>query len=119
MLFRSLLDPYWLFAGQGTGQGEEAPVCAIPADDPWMSNILRPIIEAAGYRVRLAMPGEAPEADLTIASANRAECVPGAGEVIRIRTTLESRGDGDDSIYRYDRAALLSELGRRARPAKG
>jgi hypothetical protein len=37
----------------------------------------------------------------------------GGGEVIRIRSRAEADpGDGDDSIYRYDRAALFAALGR-------
>ncbi|HEU5285094.1 MAG TPA: chemotaxis protein CheA, partial [Sphingomicrobium sp.] len=49
-----LVDAHWLFAnhvGPAAKPADEQPVCRIPADDPWMQNMLRPIVEAAGYRV--------------------------------------------------------------------
>jgi two-component system chemotaxis sensor kinase CheA len=110
-----LLDPYWLFAGDAGGRGAQQPTCVLPADDPWMSNILRPIVEAAGYHVRLAGPDEQMTADVVIIGAE-ADIRPCAdGDVIRLRVDPEPAGAQDDSIYRYDRASLLSALGRRAR----
>jgi two-component system chemotaxis sensor kinase CheA len=112
-----VVDPYWLFAmhaAEAEAPGAK-PVCAIPAGDPWMHNILRPIVESAGYRVVTA--GEVASPDVLIASseapAGLAACT-GAGEIIRIRTTPQLVSQHDTSIYRYDRAALLSALGRSA-----
>ena len=48
-----LIDAHWLFAnhvGNAARTGEPL-VCRLPDDDPWMQNMLRPIVEAAGYRV--------------------------------------------------------------------
>jgi hypothetical protein len=46
-----VVDTYWLFANPTPEGGEDASRSArFPADDPWMNNILRPIIEGAGYR---------------------------------------------------------------------
>ena len=47
------VDPHWLFANFAASPAgaAEQPVCRLPADDPWMQNMLRPIVEAAGYRV--------------------------------------------------------------------
>ena len=48
-----LVDAHWLFAnhvGAAARAGEQL-VCRMPSDDPWMQNMLRPIVEAAGYRV--------------------------------------------------------------------
>jgi two-component system chemotaxis sensor kinase CheA len=108
-----VLDPYWLFATMEANSSDalSSPVCAIPADDPWMQNILRPMIESAGYRVVAAGEVEAP--DLLIASAE-ASLSPGAGgaEIIRIRSRAEAGSGEDDTIYRYDRAALFAALGR-------
>jgi two-component system chemotaxis sensor kinase CheA len=110
-----LLDPYWLFAAYVEDAPAEAdrPVCALPSGDPWMENMLRPMIESLGYRVVDAASGVA--ADVVIASAeDESEPSIGAGEVLRIRANPEGAGGADDSIYRYDRAALLSALSRGA-----
>jgi two-component system chemotaxis sensor kinase CheA len=114
-----LIDPYWLFAAAAAEPPREQPLCLIPGEDAWMVNILRPIIQTAGYRVQLAGPGGNQSADLVIARAEEEVAAPAGGAIIRIRTTLEGNGEGDDSIYRYDRLALLSELNRRSRRAKG
>lgn len=109
-----IVDPYWLFAahGEATVKAEARPVCALPEGDPWMDNMLRPLIESLGYRVVGA--GEGVAADIRIASAEAADPVPGGeGELLRLRATPEPSA-GDDSIYRYDRAALLNALSRHA-----
>jgi two-component system chemotaxis sensor kinase CheA len=108
-----VLDPHWLFAAEGAGQIglTRPPVCLIPGDDPWMSNILRPMIEAAGYQVR--QTGPEADADVVISSAEAVS--PGQGSTLRIRTTPEPANEADDSVYRYDRAGLLTALNRRAR----
>ncbi len=108
-----IVDPYWLFAAHAgeTQNGGEAPVCALPQGDPWMENILRPLIESLGYRVVAAAEGVA--ADIVIASAEGGDTAPAcAGEVVRIRARPEVAGAKDDSIYRYDRAALINALAR-------
>ena len=75
-----------------------------------METILRPIVEAAGYDVVAA--GSAP-ADVVIASADGDPIGQSqAAEVIRLRSAPDPLGHADDSIYRYDRAALLAALGR-------
>jgi len=103
------LDPYWLFAAYGdTGQGEgiDQPVCALPEGDPWMDNMLRPMIESLGYRVVAAREGIV--ADIWIQSSGEEEAAGAGGKVLRIRSQPDDAGD--DSIYRYDRAGLLSAL---------
>jgi two-component system chemotaxis sensor kinase CheA len=94
----------------------ERPVCALPVGDPWMENILRPIIVSAGYRVVPADRVAPGEVDVLIASAEDEEIaisVPSA-DILRIRSSVEREHDADDSIYRYDRAGLLGALGMRA-----
>jgi two-component system, chemotaxis family, sensor kinase CheA len=113
-----LLDTHWLFAAYGDGAPSrgERPVCAIPADDPWMENMLRPMIEGLGYCVVWDEAGVA--ADIRIISAEEEPAAADlAGAVLRIRASPERSGNKDDSIYRYDRAALIGALSRNA--AKG
>jgi two-component system chemotaxis sensor kinase CheA len=104
-----LVDAHWLFANHvgAAARASEQLVCRLPGDDPWMQNMLRPIVEAAGYRV---IGDEEGEADLVIASQG-AE-VPGeaTARTIWLRTELEATGKKDQSIYRYDRAGLLMAL---------
>jgi two-component system chemotaxis sensor kinase CheA len=111
------LDSHWLFAAYGDAAAasqEKPPVCALPEGDPWMDNMLRPLIESLGYRVVAAREGVV--ADIVIQSAEAGEAVVSAGQILRIRARPEAEG-GQDSIYRYDRAALLGALSRTA--AKG
>ena len=63
-----LVDAHWLFANHvgAAARRREPLVCRLPGDDPWMQNMLRPIVEAAGYRVVGDEDEEA--ADLVIAS---------------------------------------------------
>ena len=112
------LDPYWLFAAYGdaaAADGAAQPVCALPEGDPWMENMLRPLIESLGYRVVAAREGV--EADILIQSAEGEAAKAKAGQVLRIRSRPEA--EGEDSIYRYDRAALLSALTRSKGRAHG
>jgi two-component system, chemotaxis family, sensor kinase CheA len=98
-----LLDPYWLFAAHaGTASTEDwdPPVCALPVGDPWIDNMLRPLIESLGYRI--AGAGDA--ADVVIALED--EAAPADAKVVRLRSAAE----GEGSIYRYDRAALIGAL---------
>src|SRR5213075_2160776 len=48
-----LVDAHWLFANHvgNAARASEQLVCKLPSDDPWMQNMLRPIVEAVGYRV--------------------------------------------------------------------
>jgi two-component system chemotaxis sensor kinase CheA len=96
-----LLDPHWLFALHADAAGEaEQPVCALPQGDPWVDNMLRPLIESLGYRI--AGAGEA--VDILIALEDQE--VPAEANVVRLRTAAE----GEGSVYRYDRAALIGAL---------
>ncbi|HEY0627409.1 MAG TPA: chemotaxis protein CheW [Allosphingosinicella sp.] len=105
-----LLDPFWLFEMHldGAADPAERPVCALPDSDPWMKNILKPIIESAGYRV--VPESEAEGADLLIASAEGDTPKGPKSKVLKIRTRPDASGKNDDSIYRYDRAGLLTAL---------
>ena len=105
-----LLDAHWLFANHadGTGRRGEPAVCRLASDDPWLQNMLRPIVEAAGYRV----VDESAEghADLTIAFAGQATA-PKDGQTIWLRSEPDA-AETTDTIYRYDRDGLLAALSR-------
>ncbi|HMG46049.1 MAG TPA: chemotaxis protein CheA [Allosphingosinicella sp.] len=96
-----MLDPHWLFAQHGDAVREETarPVCALPEGDPWIDNMLRPLIEGLGYRIARA----AEAADIVI--AREEDEVPANAHVVRIRASAEGQG-----IHRYDRAALIGAL---------
>lgn len=108
-----LIDAFQLFARHaGAPVSSVAPICRLPADDPWMQNFLRPLIESAGYRVI----GDTDEgvADVAIATPD-SSAVPGkagsvADKVILLRAAPEETPDLPDSVYRYDREGLLAAL---------
>src|SRR3954451_22102486 len=105
-----LVDAHWLFANHigGAARATEPMVCRLPGDDPWMQNMLRPIVEAAGYRV---IGDEHPgDTDLVIVSEGSEVAADSAKNAIRLRTEPEPANKKDDSIYRYDRAGLLMAL---------
>ena len=106
-----LIDAHWLFAhhiGVAAERGGEPAVCRLPDDDPWMQNMLRPIVEAAGYRV--IGSSDPAEADLVIASAGTDAPEGDSASTIWLRATPEAKSKKDRSIYRYDRAGLLIAL---------
>jgi two-component system chemotaxis sensor kinase CheA len=102
-----LVDAHWLFANHvgAAARVTEQLVCRLPSDDPWMQNMLRPIVEAAGYRVI----GEEEEGDADLVIAAQGEETD-AANAIYLRTEPEPKNKKDDSIYRYDRAGLLMAL---------
>jgi two-component system chemotaxis sensor kinase CheA len=112
-----LIDAHWLFAGAahaGSSASSEPPVCRLDLQDAWVRNMLRPIVEAAGYHV-VASEAET-EADLAIAWAGSA-----AARQTRRTLFLSPDAEGaanENHVYRYDRAGLLLAL-RDAAAAKG
>ena len=105
-----LVDPHWLFSNFLTASERtpEQPVCRLPADDPWMQNMLRPMVEAAGYRV--VSESDEYEVDLAILSPSFDGPASAASRVIRLRSEPDPMSHKDPTIYRYDRAALLNAL---------
>lgn len=104
-----IVDPHWLFATHGgsAAAASEQLLCRLPAEDPWMQNILRPMVEAAGYRVVGADDDVDP--DLVIAPRG-ADADEAANQTIWLRAEPEAADKKDKSIYRYDRAGLLTAL---------
>ena len=69
--------------------------------------MLRPIVEAAGYRV----VSDADEVQADLAILSEASAIDGAAaRTIRLRSEPDPASEKDDTIYRYDRAALLMAL---------
>lgn len=107
-----LVDAHWLFAHYGgqRSQAAEPPVCRLDLADPWSRNMLRPIVEAAGYRV-VALDSDE-RADLMIAGAGaapKADPPPGDGRVLWLSASPDAPAN-ENHIYRYDRAGLLVAL---------
>ena len=106
-----LLDILWVFDEHADRDAEEvAPLCLIAGDkDGWMASFVRPLLETAGYRIVTQLPpGETPA---VVLSADEAPAELAAkAPVVRLRSRRAAAGAGDDSIYRYDRAGLLSAL---------
>jgi two-component system chemotaxis sensor kinase CheA len=105
-----LIDAHWLFANHVgcAAKTGNPPVCRLPAGDPWMQNMLRPIVEAVGYRV--VDEDDKALADLAIVSHDAEVAPEDRNRTIRLRSDAEASGGKDDSIYRYDRAGLLMAL---------
>ncbi|MEO5577958.1 MAG: chemotaxis protein CheA [Sphingomicrobium sp.] len=108
-----LVDAHWLFAqhlgatARASAYAGEQLVCRLPSDDAWIQNMLRPIVEAAGYLVIDEHDELVP--DVVIASGPGAINDSHADRTLVLRDVPEASAE-DGSIYRYDRAGLLFAL---------
>jgi two-component system chemotaxis sensor kinase CheA len=103
-----LLDAHWLFAEHvgAIAAPAKSLVCRLPSNDAWMQNMLRPIVEAAGYTV----VGDDDDVDVDLVITGDPDAVaPGAGRLLRLAANPDA-ANGKDSIYRYDRTGLLVAL---------
>jgi len=107
-----LVDCFWLFAqAGGSNRSTERPLCLLDSDDPWMRDVLRPIVEQAGYRVGYSGEASDPDAAVMILSADRPTPeLRSAAPVIRLRAAADEGTDSQGSIYRYDRRGLIAAL---------
>ncbi len=87
----------------------EQLVCRLPGDDPWMQNMLRPIVEAAGYLV--VGDENDGDADLVIAAQGAKVAGEAAKKTIWLRTEAEAVGqEGREHLsLRSRRAADRAE----------
>ena len=101
-----LVDGHALFARHGSKPAAQAEMtCTLPPNSEWSSTILRPLVIAAGYRpvdeggdVAIILADEGQPTD-------DSQC-----HIIRLRAQRDAPQDSSDTIYRYDRAALLAAL---------
>ena len=105
-----LVDAHWLFSNHAAASApkQEQLVCLIPDWDPWMQNMLRPLVEAAGYRV--VDDAENEKADVVIACLGEELPADASHKTIWLRSEPEAASKKDFSVYRYDRAGLLTAL---------
>lgn len=104
-----VIDPHWLFARHAatpTDRAGRQPVCRLASDDPWLQSFLRPLAEAAGYRIIGA--ADAGEADIAIAMEDAEPAHVAAAELIRLRAAPEPGPGSAASVYRYDREGLTA-----------
>lgn len=115
-----LIDPFWLMAQYAAGAAAPVPhqpLCRLADDhDGWGDNFLAPILRSAGYRV-LSGSEDADEApDVLLCLTDDGASCAHVGEeipVIRLRSAIAATGPDDETVYRYDRQALLDALARR------
>ena len=104
-----IVDVHWLFQQHAGPEAPAAkPVCRLPADDPWMQNFLRTLVETAGYLV--VDEHDPGVADLAFASPEISIASAQAHQVIWLRPHRAGVPDQPDSIYRYDRVGLVAAL---------
>ncbi|MCF8707960.1 chemotaxis protein CheA [Rhizorhapis sp. SPR117] len=108
-----LIDPFALFASAPEGVIGTRPVRCLLADgdDPWMQEILAPLIRQAGYDVVMSDDGSAEAADIVLcfAQSTAAEGIVDR-PIVRLRNMASPLGPDDQSIYRYDRDALIAAI---------
>jgi two-component system, chemotaxis family, sensor kinase CheA len=110
-----LIDPFAIFAyvaecrALGLTADASLNCLIVDGDDPWMRMILAPLLRQAGHKVVLGEAGDR-SPDVILAGE---EASPSAFDVdtpvLRLRRAVDAAA-GDESIYRYDRAGLLSAL---------
>ncbi len=106
-----LVDPHALFAGEPVTVATP-PVCLLQVDGSgWMETFLKPALEASGYRCVTALAaGETAAIALAMEDAPMRETL---APVVTLRRTRTAEHEGDDSIYRYDRPALIAAIAAR------
>ncbi len=104
-----VIDGHALFAARRACRSIPQPLsCRLPAENDWAHTILAPLVEAAGYRITT---DDSEETDVAIRFGESVDETHGpARRVIHLRPEPEASDHDCDSIYRYDRAALMAAL---------
>jgi two-component system chemotaxis sensor kinase CheA len=110
-----LLDGHWHFAEAArlAAADARAPLCLLgDSADGWTRDILAPLVATAGYRVAFA--GDPIEELPAIEIAPSPGAAPASGApLVRLRRERDAEATEageEDSIYRYDREAILAVL---------
>lgn len=108
-----LIDCFALFASISEDVAAPRRIRCLLADkdDPWMQEILAPLIRQAGYEAVLSDETSPEDADVVLCfarsdAANMVKDRP----VVRLRQAQRPEGPEDSSIYRYDRDALIAAI---------
>jgi two-component system chemotaxis sensor kinase CheA len=104
-----LLDLHALFTAHAAAPTlAERPLCLLGGGDPWIDTFLRPLVESAGYRTA-ALGSASPETPrLIILGEDAAGPLPNGAKVVRLSSSAGP--GGGETIFRYDRDALLQAL---------
>lgn len=116
-----MLDIHWLFATHAdpTLTAKVQPICLLGGDEArWMEQFLRPVLENAGYKV-VTKVGVGERATVALAMDSDSAIAHGNAPVVRLRTDPQPGAGGADTIYRYDRDALLATLAQRCAGSRG
>jgi two-component system chemotaxis sensor kinase CheA len=111
-----MLDPFWLFAEHcdpDVATGDARPLCLLAGEQGWLRLFVQPMLEASGYRVVPTLaPGE--RADVVLALDADGDAAAVTAPLVRLRSGRKAE-PGEDSVYRYDRDALLQAVAGAAR----
>jgi len=111
-----LIDVHWIFAEEADRlivDPAEEPLCLFAGSDTaWMESFLRPVVEAAGYRVVTRLEGgEKPV--IALAMGDVVE-VPSADiPIVKLSKRKDKQVAEGDAIYRYDRDRIAQVLAER------
>ncbi|MBT2188896.1 chemotaxis protein CheA [Sphingobium nicotianae] len=116
-----MIDPFAVFAeaaGRRVGAGGTRPIQCLIADaeDPWMRNILAPLLLQAGHDVSFGAAGDGTP-DIILCSDEAAVCAAGDVPVLALREVADPAAGGPASIYRYDRETIMAAIAQAVRRA--
>jgi two-component system chemotaxis sensor kinase CheA len=116
-----MVDPFELFAEAAERRVKSSraarPIqCLIPdAEDPWMRNILAPLLVQAGHDVTFDISGDAAPDIILCSSEQPAPATAGEVPVLVLREVADPATGTPDSIYRYDRETIMAAVVQAAR----
>jgi two-component system chemotaxis sensor kinase CheA len=116
-----MVDPFALFAEAAERRLKSSraarPIqCLIPdAEDPWMRNILAPLLVQAGHDVTFDISGDAVPDIILCSGEQPTPMTDGDVPVLVLREVADPTSASPDSIYRYDRDTIMAAVAQAAR----
>ncbi|MGF7169528.1 two-component system chemotaxis sensor kinase CheA [Sphingobium xanthum] len=117
-----MVDPFALFAEAAERRATNnsrigRPIqCLIPdAEDPWMRQILAPLLVRAGHDVTFDASGEVKPDIILCSSEQPVPATAGDVPVLMLREVADPAAGTPDSIYRYDRDTIMAAVAQAAR----